>query len=251
MSVTALAAALVGLLGILVAAFGVIAAHLGWISPLAGFALFAFVGLLLCGVLALILGAVGLVRTRMSSHRGGAPQAWAGLLLGLLALAVLILLSPRSGVPAIHDLTTDPDDPPAFVAIAALPENVGRELAYPHGVPETPELQRAAYPELEPILVPLPPAQALLRVRAVADELRWETVAMTEQPGSGEIQVEAIDTSFVFNFADDVAVRIREHGEGSRIDVRSTSRVGRSDLGANAERILAFRDRVLRGVGGT
>jgi hypothetical protein len=160
--------------------------------------------------------------------------AWAGVLAGggLVAVAFAMAL-PGRGVPTINDVTTDLDDPPAFVAVARDPELAGRDLAYPADfVP----LHRAGYPELGPILSASPPDAALARARDTAQALGWEIVAVDEAGG----RLEARDVSRLYRFVDDVVVRVRPEGSGSRIDLRSRSRVGRGDVGANAARIRAF-----------
>jgi hypothetical protein len=247
MSFLALASPLLALLGVLLAALGVVGARWGWFSPLAGFALFAFAGLLLCGFGALLSGAIGIWRTRLSAHRDGAAQAWAGFLGGALLLVVLFLLAPSGGAPPIHDLTTDHDDPPRFSALLQVEANRGRDLDYPHGPADTPQQQRQHYPDLASILLAEPPMAALRRAVQAAESLGWEVVvvrepATGEQAGSAiEPGFEAVDRTTVFRFADDIVVRVRDEGARSRIDVRSTSRVGQSDLGANAARIRALR----------
>jgi hypothetical protein len=250
MSIVALTAPLVGLLGIIMLLGGALGARFGLLTPIQGF-LVAVGGMVLCALLATVLGAAGLYRTRPAAHRSGAAQAWAGLLLGVGGLTTLFLISPSRGVPAIHDITTDLDDPPRFVAIAALPAHQGGQLAYPSGANDTPAQQRRAYPEVQPILLDVPVTVALERARQAVRDLGWrlievpaQTGASDPQPSVREHRIEATSTSTLFRFVDDIVVRVRPEGNGSRIDARSTSRVGRSDLGANAERILAFADRL-------
>ena len=230
----ALAAILVGVLG----------ATAGLVAPLLGFLLFAG-AMVLGAVLSLLLGAVALVVTRARAGRparSNRRSAWTALAVGAILLAVLLVLSGRArGVPPIHDVTTDPEDPPSFSAVAKAPENAGRDLTYPHGRGDVTALQREAYPDLEPIRVPDAPDVALGRAVEAAEDLGWHVVEIDE----GEHRLEATVTSRVFRFVDDVVVRVRPDGGGSIVDVRSTSRVGESDLGANAARIRAFRDRLL------
>jgi uncharacterized protein (DUF1499 family) len=101
-------------------------------------------------------------------------------------------------------------------------------------------MQREAYPDLQTIGLDLPPAEALARSRQVAEELGWEVVEVDEAEG----RLEATFTSRLFRFVDDIVVRIRPSPGGSMVDLRSTSRVGESDLGANAARIRTFREHV-------
>jgi uncharacterized protein (DUF1499 family) len=237
---SALYVALITLGAIVVGALGATA---GLLAPLLGFLLFA-AAIVLGSVLSLVLGAIALVVTRARAGGqvpAGRRAAVAATAVGAGLLVVLAVLAGRGGgVPAIHDVTTDPGDPPRFVASARAPENQGRDLTYPHGPADTTALQRAAYPDLAPIPVAAPPDEALRRARRAAEELGWEVVEMDETEG----RLEATETSRIFRFVDDVVVRVRPGAEGSIVDLRSTSRVGESDLGANAARIRAFRDRV-------
>jgi uncharacterized protein (DUF1499 family) len=102
---------------------------------------------------------------------------------------------------------------------------------------ETAAQQKQAYPDLLPIAVPEPPERAFARARAAAESLGWEIVAA--EPSEGRL--EATATTRWFGFEDDIVVRVRPGPAGSVVDVRSKSRVGRSDVGANAARIRAFR----------
>jgi uncharacterized protein (DUF1499 family) len=204
------------------------------LSPFLGFRVFLLGGL--CGVLALLLGAIGLWRTRAVTGREGRARALRGALIGAAIVALVAGSAGSSrGLPAINDITTNPDDPPVFVKAAKLPGNEGRDLAYPGA--EFAAKQRAAYPELAPIRLDVGVAEAVERGVRAANALGWEITVSDPAAGS----LEATQTSRIFRFVDDVAVRVRaEPSGGSIVDVRSKSRVGRGDLGANARRIRAF-----------
>jgi uncharacterized protein (DUF1499 family) len=230
----ALVAAFLGGLSLFDLALGPLLIHLGWVSPLFGFQWMFGLGLLE-GLLALLLGLGGLWTTRAGSSRVGRPLAWFGVGAGALATVVLVVAAlPGRGLPPINDITTDPADPPAFVAAREAPANRGRDMGYPEDFAAP---QRTAYPDLEPIRVSGSPAEAIERAAATARELGWEVVEVAPQDG----RLEARETSAVFRFVDDVVVRARPAPDGgSIVDVRSKSRDGRSDLGANAARIRAF-----------
>lgn len=102
------------------------------------------------------------------------------------------------------------------------------------------ETQRAAYPDIAPLLLPDPPGVAFARAAAAARAMGWEIVSADPAAGT----VAAVDTTFWFGFRDDVTVRVTPLAAGSRIDVRSSSRVGRGDAGTNARRIRAFLERL-------
>jgi uncharacterized protein (DUF1499 family) len=141
-------------------------------------------------------------------------------------------------VPPIHDITTDLENPPAFEAVIPLRAEAPNTLERP---PIVAQQQRDGYPDLAPITLSQPPAEVFDRALAVAQEAGWEIV--TADKGSGRI--EATDTTRWFGFKDDIAIRVTGAADGqSRIDIRSRSRVGRSDLGTNAERIRAYLQRL-------
>jgi len=137
-------------------------------------------------------------------------------------------------VPRIHDITTDVENPPAFVAIAALRVGVENPSAYAGGA--TAEAQQKAYPEIKPLHLAAAPADVFKAALAAARGFGWEVAAAV--PAEGRIEVTA--TSFWYGFKDDVVIRIAAEGQGARVDMRSESRVGRSDFGVNARRVAAF-----------
>jgi uncharacterized protein (DUF1499 family) len=126
--------------------------------------------------------------------------------------------------------------------VAILPLRAGAPNPAEYGGAEVAAQQRAGYPDIGPLILQTLPQQAFDRALAAARDMGWEIVAT--DPTSGRI--EATATTFWFGFKDDVVVRVTPVGDGSRIDVRSVSRVGRSDVGSNAERIKAYLGRVAR-----
>ena len=169
-------------------------------------------------------------------------RAWPGLGLAIAALAIaaVVIWLPLSlqkmarTVPSIHDITTDTENPPAFVAI--LERRRGAPNPPEYDGPAVAAQQKRGYPDLAPATVPAPPDRTLAAAEATARALGWEVVAVTTVEG----RLEATATTRWFGFKDDVVVRVTPAGSGSRVDVRSKSRVGHSDLGANAKRIRAF-----------
>ena len=137
-------------------------------------------------------------------------------------------------VPPIHDISTDTDNPPAFVAVAERRRDASNPIEY--GGPEIAAQQHQAYPDLRPVTLSDPPARAFERALEAARGQGWEIVASVPADG----RIEATDTTRFFGFKDDVVVRVKPEGAGSRVDVRSLSRVGKSDVGKNASRIRAY-----------
>jgi uncharacterized protein (DUF1499 family) len=156
----------------------------------------------------------------------------------VLALAVIvplgILARKASRVPAIHDVTTDTAQPPRFVAVVPLRAGALNPVEY--GGAEIAAKQRSAFADIVPLDLDIPPARAFDRALSAARRMGWEVVA--SDPAGGRI--EATDTTFWFGFKDDVVVRVTARSNGSRVDVRSLSRVGGGDLGTNAARIRTY-----------
>lgn len=145
-------------------------------------------------------------------------------------------------VPRIHDISTDTEHPPVFVDVVPL----RREARNPMTVdPATLAEQKRAYPQLHPAMLALPPAQALQLAERTARSMGWDIVAVSPADG----RIEATATTLLFGFKDDVVIRVAPQGSGSRVDLRSLSRVGGSDLGTNARRVDAFVKKLEAGAG--
>jgi uncharacterized protein (DUF1499 family) len=197
-----------------------------WLMPYAAY------GALAAAAVAIVALAFGW------SHLGTRGIALAAV--GII-LAAFVVYMPwqynrlRGVVPPIHDITTDTDNPPAFLAALKLRPAGSNTVAY-----EGPALagkQHAAYPDIAPVKMSVAPADAFTRALDTAKAMPGWTVVDAD-PASGRI--EANETSRWFRFTDDVVIRVAADGAGSRIDVRSVSRVGRSDFGVNAGRIRAY-----------
>lgn len=188
---------------------------------------------------ALPLALLGALVTRPGSGRRGFGLS----LLGALAAALVVFVPWRlqrdaRAAPPIHDITTDTEDPPAFVAV--LPLRAGAPNPAEYGGAEVAAQQRAAYPDLQPLRLEVSPERAYAAALAAARPMGWEVVAAD----SAARRLEASDRTRWFGFIDDVVVRVRPEGAGSRVDVRSVSRVGRGDAGANARRIREYLEQV-------
>ena len=170
-----------------------------------------------------------------TAQRRGLALAAAGLVIGVLVVATAVTEQDLGrSVPRIHDITTDTVNPPQFVAAVAA-----RAAAGARNPPEYANVateQRAAYPDIAPLVLTIPVDQAFDRALAAARDMGWEILAAEKSQG----RIEATATTRWFRFKDDVVIRIRPEGAATRIDVRSKSRIGLSDLGANARRIRAY-----------
>lgn len=154
----------------------------------------------------------------------------------LLLLAVSVFMHPGTALVGrpINDITTDTIDPPAFTAVVPLRPEGSNPVEY--GGAAVASRQAELYPDIRPVESALSAVDAFARALEIGRSMGWEIVAA--DPGAGII--EAIDTTRLFRFKDDVVIRVVRTEAGSRIDIRSRSRVGRSDLGKNASRIREF-----------
>ena len=205
----------------------------GWWDFKVGLALFAVA--FLAGLLALLISGFAWWRTR--------PNATAAISAVAAAVVVLLPLTQIAGArgkPRIHDISTDLADPPRFSAILPLRANANPAPERIDG--KTAALQRAGYPDLVSLDLPISADAAFAKASEAAKAMEWEIVS--SRPSEGII--EATATTAWFGFRDDIVVRIRPEGARSRVDVRSTSRVGRGDAGKNADRIRRFLGRLAK-----
>jgi len=187
-------------------------------------------------VATLILGGVALYRRR------GRDQPRRTLPLALLSIAASLVLivvplqqrSVGARTPPIHDVTTDTDNPPVFVAIAQRRADAPNPITY--GGPEVARLQNDAYPDIRPVILNLPRDQAYRRAYELADQSGWRIIDADEVEG----RIEATARTFWFGLREDVVVRLTPLGERTVVDVRSSSRAGESDRGSNARRVRAY-----------
>ncbi|TVS08518.1 MAG: DUF1499 domain-containing protein [Gammaproteobacteria bacterium] len=186
------------------------------------------------GVLVLLFALAGIVITlRRGLIRERVPLVVGGVLALVVVANMGAWFMRANSVPPIHDISTDPVDPPRFVAVVELRGPGTNPLDYDSEALAA--VTREAYPFVQPVHSSLSPSDAFVRSLAIVEDFGWETVAV-DPPG----HIEATATTRLYGFKDDVVIRIGPDGSGSRIDLRSVSRVGQSDLGANAGRISAF-----------
>lgn len=187
------------------------------------------------GLAAVAVSLLGLLRARPGSGRRG-------LLLSLLGLALgaAVFWLPYShyrlaqSVPPIHDITTDTETPPRFEAVVPLRPEGANSLRY--GGASVARRQRQAYPDIRPVTFDKPRDAVFQAALDTAEALGWRVVTGDEDKG----RIEAVDTTIWFGFRDDVVVRLGGDNGITRVDVRSVSRVGVSDVGKNAARIRDF-----------
>lgn len=220
----------------LVSMFALAAAPLGWRAswwPLAvSFGLMALAGI--SGILAAVFAQIALLRApRLPVARVfllAATVLWGA---GLFVIPFRIWLRHA---PAIHDITTDTVDPPAIVtALPAREAEHASSAAY--GGAAVAAAQQAAYPDIAPAMLAVPPPEAFALALATAKAMQGWSI-LSSDPAAGRI--EASEASFWFGFVDDIVIRVAPAPGGSRVDIRSLSRQGVGDLGVNADRVRAY-----------
>lgn len=205
-------------------------------------ALATFFGSLACAGLSILVSLAAFAAIWQNGTRG------MGRILAALLLDVLILAYPAylavqyRNLPAIHDITTDPINPPRFDALARLRGTDGANTAVYAGLYSA-EQQRAAYPDIEPVDLDVPAARAFEIVQKLVARRKWIVIderapLPPQRPG----HIEAIAKTPVMGFREDVAIRITPDGDGSRVDIRSSSRYFEHDLGSNAARVSSLID---------
>lgn len=213
---------------------GLVGAYFGLAAPYMAFQFFLF-GLLF-GVLGLIIGVVGLLLTRRPQYQAAHRRAVIASYLGAMLTALLVYLAlGANGYPAINDITTNFDNPPEFVHAVSLPGNLGRNLTYDKA--KYAERQQQGYGMLEPLKLPLDPDQAFKEVSTMASEMHGWTITF-EDPKTRTL--EGIAITPLFHFRDDFVIQVRPAASGSVVEMRSKSRDGVGDVGANYKRINAF-----------
>ncbi len=191
------------------------------------------------GIAVALLSLVAIYRARPGGPRRGMSFALFGFIVGSLLILIPWSWTQRAqGAPPIHDITTDTQDPPQFVAVAPLRADAPNPIEY--GGPEVAAQQVEAYPDIQPLLLQMPMADAFQRALEGVREMGWEVVAADSVEG----RIEATDETFWFGFKDDVVIRLTAVGERTILDVRSLSRVGGGDAGTNAARVREYLDEV-------
>jgi Protein of unknown function (DUF1499) len=169
------------------------------------------------------------------------------ILLALLIDAVVLaypayLALQYNKLPPIHDITTDPVDPPRFEALARLRTGDGTNTAVYAGLYSA-EQQRLAYPDVETVELDVPVQRAFEVTMQLVNKRKWVVIdERPPQPLRRIGRIEAVARTPIMGFREDVSIRVTPDGEGSRVDIRSSSRYFESDLGSNAARITRLID---------
>lgn len=200
-------------------------------------ALYTFFGALAVAGLSILVAFLGFAAIWQNGSRGMSRILFALMLDAIILAYPAYLYYQYRKLPAIYDITTDAIDPPRYEAIARLRGTEGANPAAYAGLYSA-ERQRIAYPDIEPISLDVPAAQAYDAALNVVKKRKWLIlVDRAPQPPRREGKIEAIARTPIMGFREDIAIRVLPDGEGSRVDLRSSSRYFDHDLGANASRI--------------
>ena len=193
----------------------------------------------LLATIGLLVAIVSIFVSKKRGFQGDMPLLFTSIALCAVIIVVMgMQFQKGTSVPPIHNISTDLSDPPQFNAIVALRGEGSNPLAY--DAEKIGPQQQAAYPEVKSLAVAGSTSETVTAVMTALEDMGLEIVSVDREAGL----VEATATTFWFGFKDDVVVRVRERDGGSLVDVRSVSRVGLSDLGANAARISELLNRL-------
>lgn len=205
-------------------------------------ALATFFGGLAIAGLSILFGLAGFAAIWQNGSRGMARILLAFLIDGaILAYPAYQGLQYRK-LPKIHDITTDPIDPPRFDALSRLRTGDGTNTAVYAGLYSA-EQQRQFYPDIEPIELEIPVDRAYAIARQLVIKRKWTVIDEREpQPPRRIGRIEAVARTPIMGFREDISIRVVPDGDDSRVDIRSASRYFESDLGSNAARVSKFID---------
>jgi uncharacterized protein (DUF1499 family) len=205
-------------------------------------ALATFFGALGLAVLSILLGLGAFAAIWQNGSRGMSRILLAFLINAVvLAYPAYLALQYRK-LPAIHDITTDPIDPPRFEALARLRTGEGANPAVYAGLYSA-EQQRIAYPEIETVELEMPVQRAYEVTLALVNKRKWTVIdERSPQPPRRIGRIEAVARTPIMGFREDVSIRITADGDDSRVDIRSSSRYFEGDLGSNAARVQRLID---------
>ena len=205
-------------------------------------ALATFFGALACAGLSILVGLIGAAAIWQSGARGMSRILVAFLIDALLLAYPVYLAVQYRRLPPIHDITTDPIDPPRFEALARLRSGDGANPAVYAGLYSA-EQQRIAYPEIETVELELPVQRAYEITLQLVTKRKWLIIdERPPQPPRRIGRIEAVARTPIMGFREDVSIRVSPDDEDSRVDIRSASRYFESDLGSNAARVRKLID---------
>jgi uncharacterized protein (DUF1499 family) len=238
----ALLALALGAVGLLLIVIGGPGTRFGWWDFRTGFMLMKYgawlgIAAAVAAVVALLVLTVLGARHRRGTARGSVALATVGLVLGGIAFYLpWSFLQHARSVPPIHDITTDFVNPPEITASRAMRDTTHGMNSWVYEGDSIARQQRRAYPDIKPVMLALPPDDAYRAALRAVRDMGWQ-ILLEDHAGR---RIEAMDVTKWYGFKDDVAIRVTPASGISRVDVRSVSRIGGSDVGMNAARIRKY-----------
>ncbi len=205
-------------------------------------AIATFFGALGLAALSILIGLAGFAAIWQNGTRGMSRILIAFVIdAAILAYPAYLAFQYRK-LPPIHDITTDPIDPPRFEALGRLRSGDGANTAVYAGLYSA-EQQRQAYPDIEPVQLEIPVDRAYAITLQLVNKRKWLVIdERAPQPQRRIGRIEAVARTPIMGFREDVSIRVMPDGDDSRVDIRSSSRYFESDLGSNAARITKLID---------
>ena len=226
MSKVILSGLALGAIAIVTAAISIVGYRLDWWRHLEAFSIFEWATY--AASIALLLSAYGLFKVRSPDKQRVLLPGIMGILLSLPVITATLLFEySAKAYPPINDITTDTQDPPSFWDVPNPIDYPGQAVA---------DLQQAAYPDLSPLQLSISPEQTFDQALTVITDKGWEVIATDPDEG----RIEAVESSPLFGFKDEMVIRVGSYDDGAIVDIRSRSRIGRIDRGTNAKRIRGY-----------
>ncbi|TDJ44234.1 MAG: DUF1499 domain-containing protein [Gammaproteobacteria bacterium] len=204
----------------------------GLLGPMLALGTFGLGGPLFA--IAILTSLIGLALSKGTAGNASTARTWAALAIGIIVISVSVAQFPGFGAPPIHDISTDVENPPLFVAIVPLRGADSNPAEYLDD--GTAGQQLKAYPDIVTLHLDRPAAEVFAAAEGIVTELGWALVAADLEAGL----IEATASTYWFGFKDDVVIRVQREADTTLVDVRSKSRIGRGDMGANAARVRTF-----------
>jgi uncharacterized protein (DUF1499 family) len=205
-------------------------------------AIATFFGALGLATLSILIGLAGFAAIWQNGTRGMSRILIAFVIDAVILAYPAYLVFQYRKLPPIHDITTDPIDPPRFDALARLRSGDGANTAVYAGLYSA-EQQHQAYPDIEPVQLEIPVDRAYAITLQLVNKRKWLVIdERAPQPPRRIGRIEAVARTPIMGFREDVSIRVAPDGDDSRVDIRSSSRYFESDLGSNAARIAKLID---------
>jgi len=215
-----------GIVAMLIAATSIVGYRLVWWRQLKAFDIFGWATFV--AIVALLFSIYAIFKARPKGKYRGLLLGSLGVILSLPIIASTFLFKYSATIyPPINDISTDTSNPPVFWDVPNPTEYPGVKVAL---------IQKESYPSLHPLKLSIPPKKAFSKALKIVKEKGWKIISADKEDG----RIEAVSSSLLFGFKDEIVIRIVPEDKGVTVDLRSRSRIGNIDRGANARRIKSF-----------